>query len=135
MAEPVTGEVVLHDFEKPYFVGKECIFVLFGFAGEIETLIVRNTCVILTMLVKSGKLPPVNIPVFVRFTVEHIWIDPADSKTAIINPALSIFKKPATAVGCILCPYCIPGNVEYAVLIAEFGSWCRFKGSGIECPD
>jgi hypothetical protein len=135
MTKPVTEEIILYEFEKLYFLCEECIFVLLGFTGEIETLVIGNTCVILPVLVKSGELPPVDNPMVVRFAVEHIGINTTDRKAAIVNPALSVFQEPAASTGRILCPNCIPGNIEYAVLVAEFWRRCRFQSSRIKSPD
>jgi hypothetical protein len=133
VTEPVTGEIILHEFKKPDFLGKERIFVLLGFTGEIEALVIRDNRIILPVLVKSGELPPVDIPVFVRFPVEHKWINPTDSKTVVVDPAPSVFQKPAGLTVIILCPYCIPRDIKYAVLVAKFGCRCRFDCSRIKC--
>jgi hypothetical protein len=135
VTEPVTGEIILHEFEKLYFLVKECILIFFGFTGEVEALVIRNTCIVFPVLVKSGELPPVYGTAVVWFTVEHIGINTTDSKTAVINPALSVFQKPAASINCILCPHRIPGNIENAVLVAEFGRRRRFKSSRVKCPD
>jgi len=133
MAEPVTGKIILHTFEKLNFLCKERIFVLFGLAGEIEAQVIRDFSAILSMLIKPGELPPVNVPVFVRFAVKHIRVNAADSKTAVINPAPAVFQKPAGSGIIILCPYCIPGNVENAILVAQFGRRGRFESGRINC--
>ncbi len=87
------------------------------------------------MLVETGELSPVYHPVFVRFAVEHIWVYSTDRKTAVVNPALSVFQKPAAATASIQCPYCIPRDIEYAVLVAEFRLRCWLKSSRVKCPD
>jgi hypothetical protein len=135
VTEPVTGEIILHEFKKLNFLGKECILVLFGFTGEIEALVIGNMCVILPMPVKSGELPPVYNSVVVGFAVEHIGINTTDCKAEVINTALSFFQKPAASAGSILGPHRVPGNIEYTVLVAEFWRRCRFKSCGIKCPD
>jgi hypothetical protein len=91
MSEPVTPEILLHEFEKLNLLRKECIFVLFGFAGEIEAFVIRYDSVVFPMPIKPGELPPVNLPVRVRFAVEHIRVDAADGKAAVINPAPAVF--------------------------------------------
>jgi hypothetical protein len=111
VTEPVMGEIILHEFKKPDLLGKERIFVLFGFTCAIEALIIRDNRIIFPVLVKSGELPPVDISVFVRFPVEHRWINPTDSKTAVVNPASSVFQKPAGFTVIILCPYCISRDI------------------------
>jgi hypothetical protein len=90
VSEPVTAEIILHEFEKPYLMSKESIFVLLGFTGEIEALVIRYFSIIFPVLVKSGELPPVDVPVFVSFTVEHVGINATDSETVVINPALPV---------------------------------------------
>jgi hypothetical protein len=135
VTELVTGEIIPDEFEKPDLLRKERILVLFGFTGKIEALVIRNNSVIFPVLVKSGKLPPVDVPVFVGFTVEHVWINTTDCKTAVVNPAPSVFQKPAGSTDLIPCPHCIPRNIEYAVLVAKFGCWCRFESSRIKCFD
>jgi hypothetical protein len=133
MAEPVTGEIILHKFKKPDLVGKKGIFVFFGFTGEIEALIFRNGCIILPVLVKPTELTPVNTPFFISFTVKHVGINAAYGKTAFVNPALSVFQEPAGSAIIILYPNCIPGDVENTVLVAEFGCRRRFDSSRINC--
>ena len=133
VSEPVTGEIILHEFEKPYLLGKECIFVFLGFTGEIEALVIRYNSIIFPVLVKSGELPPVDVPVFISFAVEHVRINAADCKTAFVNPAPSVFQEPAGSTGIILCPQCIPRDIEYTVLVAEFGSRCGFESGGFQC--
>jgi hypothetical protein len=66
--------------------------------------------------------------VFIGFAVKHIWVDAADGKTVVINPTPAIFQKPAGSGIVFLCPNCIPGNVENAILVAKFR--CR---SWFEC--
>jgi len=127
VTEPVAGEIILHTFEKMDLLGKERIFVLFGLAGEIEALVIRDNCIILPVLVKSGELPPVDEPVLVGFAVEHVWINTTDGKTAVINPAPSVFQKPAGSRFIIPCPYRIPRDIEYAILVAKFGCRRRFE--------
>ena len=39
VTEPMTGEKILHTFEKLNLLCKERIFVLLGLAGEIEALV------------------------------------------------------------------------------------------------
>ena len=104
VTEAVTAEIILHEFEKLNFLREERIFVFLGLAGEIETLVIRNYRAILPMLIKPGELPPVNVPVFVRFAVEHIRVNAADGKTAVINPTPAIFQKPAGSGIILLCP-------------------------------
>jgi hypothetical protein len=104
VSEAVTAEILQHEFEKLNFLCKECIFVLLGLAGEIATLIIRNDSAILPMLIKPGELTPVNVPIFVRFAVEHIRVNAADGKTVVINPAPAIFQKPAGSGIVVLCP-------------------------------
>jgi hypothetical protein len=104
VTELMAGEIILHEFEKSYLMGKERIFVLFGFPGEIEALVIRDYCIILPVLVESGELPPVNVTVFIRFAVEHVGINTTDSKAAVINPAPSVFQKPAGSRLIILRP-------------------------------
>jgi hypothetical protein len=91
VTEPVTAEILLHEFEKLNLLREERIFVLLGLAGEIEALVIRDDSAILPMLIKPGELPPVNVPVFVRFAVEHIGVNAADGKTEVINPAPAVF--------------------------------------------
>ncbi len=91
VTEAVTAEILLHEFEKLNLLCKERIFVLLGLAGENETLVIRHDSAILPVLIKPGELAPVNVPVFVRFTVKHIRVYAADGKTAVINPAPAIF--------------------------------------------
>jgi hypothetical protein len=105
VSQPVTGEIILHKFEEPYLLRKECIFVLLGFTGMIEAHVIRYFSIIFPVLVKSGELPPVNVPVFVSFAVEHVGINAADSKTAVVNPAPSVVQEPAGSTGIIPCPY------------------------------
>jgi hypothetical protein len=133
VTEVVPAEILLHEFEKLDLLREECIFVLFGLAGEIEALVIRDDSAILPMLIKPGELPPVNVPVFIRFAVEHIRVNATDGKTAVINPAPAIFQKPAGSGIVLPCPQCIPGNVENAILVAKF--WCRswFKCGRIQC--
>jgi hypothetical protein len=50
-----------------------------------------------------------------------------------VNPALSVFQKPAGPFVIITCPYCIPGDIVYTVLVAKFGCGSRFDSSGIKC--
>jgi hypothetical protein len=131
VTEAVTGEIIPHKFQKPDLLGKKGIFILFGFSGDVKTFIIRNCCIIVPMLVKPTKLPPVNIPVFISFTVKHVWINAAYGKTAFIYPALSVFQEPAGSVVIIPYPYCIPGDVKNTVLVTEFGCRCRFDSSRI----
>ncbi len=91
VTEAVTVEILLHEFEKLNLLGEECIFVLLGLAGENEALVIRDDSAILPVLIKPGELPPVNVPVFIRFTMKHIRVNAADGKTAVINPAPAIF--------------------------------------------
>jgi hypothetical protein len=130
--EAVTAEIILHEFEKLNFMREERIFVLLGLAGELEALFIRNDSAILPMLIKPGELTPVNVPVFIRFAVKHIRVNAADGKTVVINPAPAIFQKPAGSRVVLLCPYCIPGNVENAILVAKFGRRGRSESERIE---
>jgi hypothetical protein len=91
VTEPVTAEILLHEFEKLNLLREERIFVLLGLAGEIETLVIRDDRAILPMLVKPGELPIVNVPVFVRFAMKHIRVNAADGNTTVINPAPAVF--------------------------------------------
>ena len=108
VTEPVAVEVILHKFEKPYLVRKERIFVLLGFTGEIEAHVIRDNSIIFTMLVKPGELSPVDVSVFIRFTVEHVWINATDSETVFINPAPPVVEEQAGLPGIVLRPQSIP---------------------------
>jgi hypothetical protein len=132
VAKVVTAEIILHELEKLNFMREERIFVFLGLAGEMEALFLRNDHAILPMLIKPGELTPVNIPVFIRFAVKHIRVNAADGKTAVINPAPAIFQKPAGSGIVLPCPYCIPGNVENAILVAKFRCWSWFESGRIE---
>jgi hypothetical protein len=133
MPEAVTTEIFLHEFEKLNLLGKKCIFILFGLTGAIEALVSGNDSPILPMPVKPGELSPVYIPVFVRFAVEHIRVNPADGKSVFINPAPAIFQKPAGSCFVVLCPQSITGNIENTILIAKFGCRSRFESGRIQC--
>ena len=133
VSEPATSEIILYKFEKSYLLCKECIFVFLGFTGEIEALVIRYFIIIFPVLVKSGELPPVDVPLFVSFAVEHVGINVADGKTAVINPASSVFQEPARSTGVILRPQCIPRDIEYTILVAEFRSRCGFESGGFQC--
>jgi hypothetical protein len=132
VTEPVAVEIILHKFQEPYLVRKERIFVLLCFAGEIEAHFNRNHSIILTVTVKPGELPPVDVPLFIGFTVEHIRINTTDSETAFINPAPPVVQEQAGSTGIILGPQCIPRNIEYAILVAKFRVRCWFEGFRIE---
>jgi hypothetical protein len=132
VAKVVTAEIILHELEKLNLMREERIFVLLGLAGEMEALFFRNDRAILPMLIKPGELTPVNGSVFVRFAVKHIRINAADGKTAVINPAPAIFQKPAVSGIVLPCPYCIPGNVENAILVAKFRCRSWFESGRIE---
>ena len=128
----VTAEINLHEFEKLNFMREERILVFLSLAGEMEALLLRNDRAILPMLIKPGELTPVNVPVFIRFPVEHIRVNAADGKTAVINPAPAIFQKPAGSGIVLLCPYCITGNIENAILVAKFRCRGRFERGRIK---
>jgi len=133
MPEAVTTEIFLHEFEKLNLLGKKCIFILFGLTGAIEALVSGNDSPVLSMLVKSGELPPVYISLFVRFTVEHIGVNATDGKSVFIDPAPAIFQKPAGSGFVVLCPQGITGNIENTILIAKFGCRSRFESGRIQC--
>jgi hypothetical protein len=103
VTKAVSSKIVLHEFQKPYLMCKERIFILLGFTGEIEALPIRYNGIVLPVLIKPRELPPVDIPVLVWFTVEHIGINATDSKTAVIYPAFSIIQEPAGSTAVILC--------------------------------
>jgi hypothetical protein len=132
VTEAVTAEINLHEFEKLNFMREERILVFLGLAGEMEALLLGNDRAILPMLIKPGELTPVNVPVFIRFPVEHIRVNATDGKTAVINPAPAIFQKPAGSGIVLLCPYCIPGNIENAILVAKFWRRGRFDRGRIK---
>jgi hypothetical protein len=84
------------------------------------------------VLVKPTELPPVDVSAFIRFTVEHVWINTTDSKTVVINPAPSVLQEQAGSTRIILRPQSIPRNIKYAVLVAKFGCRCWFESFGIK---
>ena len=104
VTEPVTRKILLHEFEELNFLCKKRIFILLCLAGKIETLVCRNYSRKFPVLVKPGELPPVNVPVFVRFAVEHIRVNAADCKTTVVNATPAIIQKPAGSSLIVLCP-------------------------------
>jgi hypothetical protein len=66
--------------------------------------------------------------------VEHIGIDPADGKPAVIDPAPPVFQKPAGALIVVLHLQCIARDVEDAVLVAELRSRRGLEGFGLDLP-
>ena len=87
------------------------------------------------MLVEAGDLAPVHLSPFIRFPVEHVRIDAADGKPAVIDPAPVVFQKPARSLAIVLYFQGIPRNIENTVLVAELGIRSRFERVRIDLPD
>jgi hypothetical protein len=134
MPEFVTGKIFLDELEELDFLREKCILVLLCFAGDSHTLFIQDYSIIFPVPFQSRKLSPVNDPFLVRLTVEHIGVDAADGKPAVINPAPAIFKEPAGTCLIILYPESVPGDIENPVLVAELRPRCRLKGLWFDLP-
>jgi hypothetical protein len=134
MPQLVPGEIILNKFKEPDFLGKKRILIFLCFTGNYHTFLIRKGSIIHPMLLQTRELPPVYNPVFVWFTVQHVRIDTADNKPPVIDTAPAVFEEPAGSCIIILYLQCIPGNIEYAILIAEFRPRSRLQGIGFDFP-
>ena len=135
MPEPVPGKPFLHTFQKRDLVGEECVLIFHRFTGKGKALLLRDRGVVFSMLLKTGDLAPVHFSRFIGLTVEHVRVDPADSKPAAVDPAPVVLKETARSLGIVLDLQRIAGDIERAVLVAELGIRRRFERIGIDLPD
>lgn len=129
-------------FEKIFlYKGQKCdlLFyagglILHGHLGCPPALVSRYLRMVLPVLVQPGKLAPVHVSLFIRFTVEHVRVNAAYEKTPFVYPAPVVIKK-ITGPGLIVfCLQGIPRHIERAVLVAEFREGGRFNRPGIDLP-
>ncbi len=135
MAETIPREIIVNTLKNRDLLHEERILILFGFTGDRQALFTGDIRIILPVDIQPGNLPPVHLPVLIRFTVKHIRVDPADGKTPVINPAPVVFQIITRTCIVVLCPQRIPGDIERAVLVTEFRIRCGFKCSRIDLPD
>ena len=78
-------------FIKIAFLNQKVLFIRNRHLRGLSAFLVGDFGIVFAVVVKTRNLSPVDIAVFVRFPMEHIWIDAADLKALIVYLASAIF--------------------------------------------
>jgi hypothetical protein len=134
MPKPVNGKIFMDILEKGDLLREKRVLVLQDLPRERTALIIRDYLVAAAVTGLSREMLPGDLTAGTGMPPEHMRVDPADRKPAVIDPASGVLEKPAGSIRVAPHFQRVTRDIENAVLVAEFRIRCRFKGFRIDLP-